>query len=122
MILVFSVICVSLIANTVTADIRENKKTIGTLRAVGYSERELFSSYLYQTGDMLFWGTVFGAVIYIISYAVINNMIVTYTHFPFTITPLLILIPALLLILLINLKVKLRRITDLSIVENIREL
>ena len=122
MILVFSVICVSLIANTVTADIRENKKTIGTLRAVGYSERELFSSYLYQTGDMLLWGTVFGAVIYIISYAVINNMIVTYTHFPFTITPLLILIPALFLILIINLKVKLRRITDLSIVENIREL
>lgn len=121
LVLVFGVICISLISNTVTADIRESKRTLGTLRAVGCSERELFYSYSLQLTDIFLWGIISGFIIYIITLAVINTA-APLSHIPFSVLPLLILSAMLIPVSFINLNSKLKSVTKYSIVENIREL
>lgn len=60
------VICASIINNSITAQIRENKRTIGTLRAVGAGEGVLVKSYCLRMMSMFGWGAGVGFGIYII--------------------------------------------------------
>lgn len=48
--------CASIVNNSLTAQIRENKKMIGTMRAVGASIIELTQSYIRQLFSMFAWG------------------------------------------------------------------
>ena len=61
-ILVLFVVCISLINNGITAQIREDRRSIGTLRAVGASQRDITQCYRLQIIRTLLWGTGIGIV------------------------------------------------------------
>ncbi len=120
-------VCASIINNAMSARIRESKKAIGTLRAVGADERELTKSFIYQMRSMFVWGTVIGFVGYIIGYF-INILVAKYYYgsesyslefFPWVAIGIVIV---LFIICSINLWAKVRKEMKNSIVENIREL
>lgn len=121
LIIVMLTVCISLINNSVSAQIREGKRSIGTLRAVGASEKELTLSYLLQIASMLIWGFGAGTVIYAVSYYAIG-FIVTGEYWPVVLWPAFLVFGIIALACYINLKAKIKTITKYSIVENIREL
>ncbi len=58
----------SIINNSLTARIRENKREIGTLRAVGATQKDLTMSYIRQLLSMFGWGTGLGFGIFFVAY------------------------------------------------------
>ena len=121
-ILMFS-ICASIVNNALTAKIRENKKEIGTLRAVGASVKELTSAYIRQLVSMFAWGMGIGLG----GYTLTHTALVLYYgkevySIPFMIWPAMVICVLLCLICSANLYVKIKQEMKHSIVENIREL
>ncbi len=120
-------VCASIINNAMSARIRESKKAIGTLRAVGADERELTKSFIYQMRSMFVWGTGIGFGVYIISYVVTilvekyyyGSESYTLEFYPWAAIGIVIV---LFIICSVNLWVKVRKEMKNSIVENIREL
>lgn len=124
-IILFFAICASIINNTLTASIRESKKEIGTLRAVGASEKELVNSYVRQLFSMFIWGLGIGFGGFFISYAAIIIKFKTSNQSPGMIFNPWVTIGFCLILFAIcsiNLWLKIRKEMKNSIVENIREL
>ncbi len=121
LILVMLCVCISLINNSVSAQIREGKRSIGTLRAVGASEKDLVLSYVMQIANMLLWGFLSGTAIYIVSYRVIGKILVG-EYWPVVLWPAFLVFGIIAITCYINLKAKIKTVTKHSIVENIREL
>ena len=120
-VLVFLCVSISLINNSISAQIREGKRTLGTLRAVGASEKELVSSFVTQILYILLLGFGVGSVIYLSTNSVIGDLLWG-KPFKINILPIIIMFVILAITTYINLKVKIKSITKNSIVENIREL
>lgn len=121
LILVFICVSVALINNSISAQIREGKKTIGTLRAVGASEKDLVLSYVLQIVNILVCGFCAGTIIYLVSYRLIG-IIIWGEYLPAAVWPAFIIFVILTLACYINLKLKIKTVIKHSIVENIREL
>lgn len=120
-VVLFFSICASIVNNSLTAKIRESKREIGTLRAVGASAKEITQSYIRQLLSMFVWGCSAGFVGYIISHIAI----VAYfkdQSLTFEIWQAMLIIAVLFLICSINLYAKIKKEMKNSIVENIREL
>lgn len=119
---------VSLINNFLTAQVRESKEKIGTLRAVGADKNIFTKSFIYQLIAMTATGTAAGYVLYFIAYAVLK---VVNSKYELGIMqalgglqlwqPLIFSI-AMLALCSINLYSKVKKLMKYSIVENIREL
>ena len=119
-------VSLSIINNAMSARIRESKREIGTLRAVGADERALTKSFINQMTSMFTLGIGIGFGLYILSFVIIK-IIGKYLYdinLALTFNPLPAIIISLVLFLLcsINLWVKVRKEMKNSIVENIREL
>ena len=121
LVFVFLCVSISLINNSISAQIRDGKRTLGTLRAVGASEKELVSSYIIQIANIMLLGFGAGSIIYICSYRFIG-LIAFGDYVPIAIWPVLLIFIILSIACYINLKLKIKTITNNSIVENIREL
>lgn len=125
LIIISFTVCGSIINNSLTANIRENKREIGTLRAVGASQRELVSSYIRQltASFAVGYGGGFGAYVLgqlgLMVYHKITNVQSTYTFFPWITLALCVLLFG---VCALNLRLKIRKEMKNSIVENIREL
>lgn len=118
-------ICISIINNSISAQIRENKRVIGTLRAVGADRRELSKSYIYQMLSMFGWGTGFGYGLFLIILATIKiATLKTGGNFVFSFNPWITIAMTVIsfAICSINVVTKIRKEMKNSIVENIREL
>ena len=125
-------ICASIVNNTLTASIREKKKTIGTLRAVGASQRDVVNSFIRQLLSMFKWGYGFGFItfsaVYLILYAVYKyqkiNGITLAESFYLSFSPWITIAFCVILFAVcsINLWVKIRKEMKNSIIDNIREL
>ena len=117
LIAVFSAISISLISNGITAQIREGKRSIGTLRAVGATEQDIVRCYALQIAKMILWGTVLGLLgcgfEYLFPY---------FTGGKVTLWPGLVLPVVIFLVCMVNLRLRVRQVIRQSIVENIREL
>lgn len=120
-ILMFS-ICASIVNNALTAKIRESKKEIGTLRAVGASVKELTSAYIRQLISMFSWGMGIGLGGYTITHFILKLYLKDGYSIPYLIWPSLVICLLLCLICSINLYAKIKQEMKHSIVENIREL
>lgn len=120
-ILMFS-ICASIVNNALTAKIRESKKEIGTLRAVGASVKELTSAYIRQLVSMFAWGMGIGLGGYTIAHIGATLYLKDSYSLPYFIWPSLIICLLLCLICSVNLYAKIKQEMKHSIVENIREL
>ncbi len=121
-VILFFAICASIVNNSLTAKIRESKKEIGTLRAVGASAKDLTESYIRQLLLMFVWGGSFGFG----GYIAINSAIWIFTKgdmpLPFEIWQSAVLFVLLLGICSLNLYFNVKKQMKHSIVENIREL
>lgn len=120
-ILMFSV-CASIINNSLTAQIRESKREIGTLRAVGASIRDLTLVYVRQLLSMFGWGCGIGFGAYTAVYLFLKAYYAENFKLTFEVYQSLLIILALFIICSINLYVKIRKEMKNSIVDNIREL
>lgn len=118
--------CGSMINNALTARIRESKKEIGTLRAVGASTKEISSSYIRQVLSVLGVGTLTGAGAFGLFFGIYTLIILSYgqTQDDYIITFWQTLIGIVLLIVfcVLNVYFKVKKEMKHSIVENIREL
>lgn len=118
--------CGAIVNNTITSDIRENRRELGTLRAVGASAKELSQAYILQLFKMLGWGSAIGLFGFAGSFFAIRliGQAMDYGTMEFTFSPW---VPILFCLLLfgacsLNLYIKIKHETKNSIVDNIREL
>lgn len=123
LIAVLLVVCTSLINNGITAQIREDRRSIGTLRAVGASQRDITHCYRLQIINTLLWGVGIG-LFFVVAGMSVFAYIFYIAELPFWvgILPAFALLAVLLCICLVNLHVQVKKISRQSIVENIREL
>ena len=125
-VILFFCISASLINNAITAKIRAEKRTVGTLRAVGASTKELTQAFIYQLLNMFGWGSGLGFAIYSIGYLAFRINYVYIKKYPFTfpyeIWEAVIIFVLLFAVCSINLYLKIKKEMKNSIVENIREL
>ena len=109
-----------------SARIRESKREIGTLRAVGADEGTLTKSFINQMTSMFTLGIGIGFGLYIVSFIVIKiiSKYLLDISLASTFNPLPAIIISLVLFLLcsLNLWFKVKKEMKNSIVENIREL
>ena len=129
--LIFTAVA-SLINNFLTAQVRESKQKVGTLRTVGASKSVLTGSFIYQLIAMTGTGAAIGYAVYLLGYllltAILHSMNSTglseiTEHFG---APQLwqaaIFCAVLFAVCSVNLYSKVSRLMKYSIVENIREL
>ncbi len=119
-------LCGSMINNALTARIRESKKEIGTLRAVGASSKEISSSYIRQVLSVLGVGTITGVVAFGLFFGIYCLIALSYnqTQDDFILTFWETLVGLIVLVIgcIFNIYLKVRKEMKHSIVENIREL
>lgn len=119
-------LCGSLINNALTARIRESKKEIGTLRAVGASVKDISSSYIRQLLSVLGFGTALGfgafALFYGIYCLIFISMGDTTDDLILTFWQTIAALIALFVCCVANVHFKVKKEMKNSIVENIREL
>lgn len=121
LILVFLCVSISLINNSISAQIRDGKRALGTLRAVGASEKDLVLSYIIQIANIMLLGFGTGSIVYLCSYTIIGRVL-SGEYFSMTVWPIVLIFVILSVACYINLKIRIKTITKNSIVENIREL
>ncbi len=115
----------SIINNSLTARIRENKREIGTLRAVGATQKDLTMSYIRQLLSMFGWGTGLGFGVFFVAYI---GLYIYYEVKKQTMDMSLNILPAVISTVIIfavcsiNLYFKIKKETKNSIIDNIREL
>ncbi len=123
--ILFYTISGSIINNTLSSNIKEDKKKIGTLRAVGANKKEISLSYILQLLSMFKWGFGIGFGLFGISYVV---LLLIPELKPFmenlTFNPWVTLAFGIILFVVCSLSIntKIHKETKNSIVENIREL
>ena len=131
MVLIAFVVCAGIVNSSLAAAIREKKKEIGTLRAVGADIKALVKSYILQLLSMLGIGYGIGFVTFCIAYAAIWNISnlmwrdyydAYQPEFIFSPWETLAFCAVLFAICSINLWSKVRKEMKNSIVENIKEL
>ena len=122
----FFTACGSMVNNSITARIRESKREIGTLRAVGATQKDINSSYLRQIFSILGWGTVSGFVLFFVLYGLYYLIFLSIGDTPddikITIVETLAGVMLLFAACIINTVSKIKKEMKNSIVENIREL
>ncbi len=123
LIAVLFVVCTSLINNGITAQIREDRRSIGTLRAVGASQRDIMQCYRLQIVRTLLWGVGLGMICVLAGQAVLSDFFyLAGTPCWVGILPAFVLLAALLCVCLLNLHIQVKKVSRQSIVDNIREL
>lgn len=118
-------IAASMINNTMSSQIRNGKRAIGTLRAVGATEGTLVKSYVYQLMSTFLWSFGIGFGSYIISFIIQMLYIKSKNEQPFLTFSLWQTIIACLILFAVcslNLWLKIRKEMKNSIIDNIREL
>lgn len=122
----FLAICGCVVNNALTARIREGKRDIGTLRAVGADLKVLSSSYIRQVLVIFGYGYGIGFTAYIAGYwlFVLLNKTLQWNKqiFEFRIVETMLMCGMLFLVCAVNLVIKIKQEMKHSIVENIREL
>lgn len=122
----FFCITAATLCNATNARIREGRRVIGTLRAVGAAAADLrkiyWLQYLYVFGIGCGIGYGGTALFRIGIFVYEKVMQTTFFMHNFTLWPSFVFVGALLAVCLLNLVVRLRRETKNSIVDNIREL
>ncbi|MDE6659845.1 MAG: ABC transporter permease [Eubacterium sp.] len=131
-VLVGFTVCASIVNNTLTASIREKKRTIGTLRAVGASEGDIVTSFIKQLLSIFKWGYGVGFSLFVVVYFMLYahfkyqqiNELTGAESFYLPFSPWITIVFCLVLfgICSLNLWAKIRKEMKNSIIDNIREL
>lgn len=124
-IILFMSISASIINNSLTAQIRDGRREIGTLRAVGASARDLFGSYISQLVSILSISYAVGFVLFIVSYFInqaVTNGMEREQMFKFSIWETVVACALLFIFCAVNLWLKIKKEMKHSVIDNIREL
>jgi ABC-type antimicrobial peptide transport system permease subunit len=119
------VICASIINNSISARIRENKSVIGTLRAFGADASALTKIYRNEMLSMFSSGAIIGYALFVLIWiALLIAQAYLDKHFEFVFNPWISIAMTVVLfaVCFINLYIKVKSEMKNSIVENIREL
>jgi len=123
LIILFFAICASMVNNTLSARIWANKRQIGTVRAVGASEREIVHSYLWQLLSLFTWGTIIGLAAELgVCRCLLSTQEMQSVKAALPLWQPLLFVTLLFVICFLNVRSKVSAIFRGSIVENIREL
>ncbi len=126
LVVVLCAVSISLVNHSISAQIREGERMIGTLRAVGASRRDIRKIYQRQLIPMTGAGVLFGMIFYLIScgylYFRYNIQVLNQNIGTFVLWPAPILFAVLYGICRLHLENQIRKVIGQSIVENIREL
>jgi ABC-type lipoprotein release transport system permease subunit len=123
LIILFFAICASMVNNTLSARIRANKHQIGTVRAVGASEREIVHSYLWQLLSLFAWGTIIGLAAELgVCRWLLSTQEMQSVKAALPLWQPLLFVALLFFICFLNVRSKVGSLFKDSIVENIREL
>ncbi len=115
-------ICISILNNSISAQIREEKRTIGIMRAVGADRWVIIKSYVLEILGVSVLGPFLGCILYgIYDWVQLTFFMRFSAPFVSLLTALLLGI-AVVLCGFINLSVQVKKVSKFSIVENIREL
>lgn len=128
LIVLFFVLCLSMVSNALTNRLKADRSAIGTLRAVGADFGAISRSYRYQVLGMLLSGGLIGLV----AGPLLTLWLLFWQHgkpieaerfsIPMMILALLAFLLALSLLCMLSLRLRLKGLTRISIVDNIREL
>lgn len=124
-VILFLSISASIVNNSLTAKIRESKREIGTLRAVGASQREIANIYIRQLVSIFGWSYILGFVAFFISYGVVALVYKSrglHLYLDLSVWQTIVACAALFGVCALNLWAKIRAEMKNSIIENIREL
>lgn len=126
-VILFYTISGSIINNTLSSNIKEDKKKIGTLRAVGANKKEITLSYIRQLFSMFKWGFGIGFGLFGISYIVFSlipmpDIKALMSNMVFNPWVTLAFGVILFAVCSFSVSAKIRKEMKNSIVENIREL
>ncbi len=122
LVILFFAICTSMVNNVLSARIRAGKRQIGTLRAVGASERDILHSFHLQMLSMLVVGTVLGIGLEL---ALCSYLASVYPELEQNVLPIWQPVAFVALIAGVcwwSIRKKVRKMLATSIVSNIREL
>lgn len=125
LIILFMSISASIINNSLSASIREGKKEIGTLRAVGASGKDVYGSYIRILLSAFIKSYIIGFALFAISYAaitIINKSSDDPIYLKLSIWQTIIACVLLFAVCCVNLWLKIRKEMKNSIIDNIREL
>ncbi len=127
MLVLFYTISGSIINNTLSSNIKEDKRKIGTLRAVGANKKEITNSYILQLFSMFKWGFGIGFGLFGLSFLIL--FLIPIPEFKtlmsnMVFNPWVALVFGVILFIVCSLSVsqKIHKEMKNSIVENIREL
>ncbi len=125
--ILFYTISGSIINNTLSSNIKEDKKKIGTLRAVGANKKEITLSYILQLFSMFKWGFGIGFGLFGISYLIFSlipmpDIKALMSNMVFNPWVTLAFGVVLFAVCSLSVSLKIRKEMKNSIVENIREL
>lgn len=127
-VILFFAICTSLINNSMSTKIREDKRQIGTLRAVGASAGELTKAYLMRLIRLFAIGFAAGNIAYLAVhfglyyYLLLTQRIDENGYMHYLVWPSLIFTFLMFAVCAFNLWIQVRKQMKYSIVDNIREL
>lgn len=123
--ILFLSISASIINNSLTAQIREGRREIGTLRAVGASVRELFGAYSRQLVSLLGASCAAGFALFFVSYFIARAAF-SYSEiewfFSFSIRQTAAACALLFAFCCANIWLKIKKEMKHSVIDNIREL
>ena len=120
------IITVSMVNNAFTAQIRNGKRQIGTLRAVGASMWDIVGIYIREFISTMPIGLIIGFGAYNLTYFMLyfinkhNNQLDE--MLPYSVMPAILFCVALFAVCSINLFIQVRKYIKTNIVDNIREL
>ncbi len=124
-IILFLAISIVIINNSLTTRIRESKREIGTMRAVGASQKVIVMSFIRQLFATLSTSCIISFVLLFIA-IIVRIIFEKFLHievaFRISILPSLIVCLILFAVCSFNLYLKIRKETKNSIIDNIREL
>ena len=124
--ILFFSMCGSMLNNSITARIRESKREIGTLRAVGATANDIALSYIRQMTFVFGVGIISGFLLFFVGYGlcalVYKAMNEPFNEMSFSFLETIIACALLVIICFVNIYIKVRKEMKNSIVENIREL
>lgn len=125
-VILFFTACGSMVNNSITARIRESKREIGILRAVGATQKDINNSYIRQLISILGWGTLAGFLTFFIFYGLYYLVFLSIGDTPDDIKVTIIETIVAVILLFVscgaNMFLKVKKEMKHSIVENIREL
>ena len=123
--LIVLVVIILMLGNTISNFVRENMKTLGALKAIGYTSSDIKASLRLQFLLLALAGSIFGTILGFVLMPVVASFCVSPMGIPYsvslTVLPILIAISAVVLFTLLASQIALRKIKKIEPIVALRD-